>query len=57
MNRCVRVWAFLMLAGLVASGVMLQPGTTVMAASAAAKSDHRWAVVLHGGAGVIEGSR
>ena len=55
MNRYVRVCAFLVFAGLVASGVMVQPGTTVMAASAAAaKGDHRWAVVLHGGAGVIE---
>jgi beta-aspartyl-peptidase (threonine type) len=54
MNRYLRVCAFLIFACLLASGAMLQPGTTVMAAPVAAKGSHQWAVVLHGGAGVIE---
>jgi murein L,D-transpeptidase YcbB/YkuD len=36
MNRYLRVWTFLIFACLLASGVMLQPGTTVMAAPVSA---------------------
>ena len=36
MNRYLRVWTFLIFACLVASGVMLRPGTTVMAAPVSA---------------------
>jgi L-asparaginase / beta-aspartyl-peptidase len=52
MNRCLRVGVFLIFAGLFASGPMLGPGPAVMAAPV--ESTHKWAVVLHGGAGVIE---
>jgi L-asparaginase / beta-aspartyl-peptidase len=49
-----RVCAFLIFAGMLASGAMAQSGTAVIAAPVAAKRAHQWAVVLHGGAGVIE---
>lgn len=52
MSRFLRAFTLLTLAGLFVSGAMLEPGTSVTAAQA--KAPQKWAVVLHGGAGVIE---
>ena len=52
MNPRLRVCVFLAFAALLALGPMLESSPTVMAA--AGQGTHRWAVVLHGGAGVIE---
>jgi len=54
MRRVLRAAAAVVWLGLMSSAVMVQPGTMVMAAPASAKGAHKWAVVLHGGAGVIE---
>src|SRR5437879_3673653 len=54
MRSALRVFAVLVCVGLLASAVMVQPGTAVLAAPVSEKGPHKWAVVMHGGAGVIE---
>jgi beta-aspartyl-peptidase (threonine type) len=51
MNKLLRWCGFSAAACLLASAVMVQPGSMVMAAQ---QKTANWAVVLHGGAGVIE---
>lgn len=51
MSKVMRILGISGCVGLLASAAMVQPGTTALAAAGA---NHRWAVVMHGGAGVIE---